>query len=800
MQGSGPPRIARGDLLALLALLVLIVCLFPEALLSGRAFFERDVFAVWLAQVEAFRRAVRAGVWPLWDDTLSFGQPLLANPNAQVLYPTTWLALALPPWTVYSLSVVGHMLLGGLGVYALARHLGVAREGAGAAACLWLGCGPLLSLVDVWHHLAGAAWMPWVLLGAEATVARPRARTAVLWGLAMAMQVFAGSPDFCVMTGVAIGARLVTVLVGGRDRRRVCLLAALAMAIGSCVSAPQWLTTLEAVSRADPFWRERGLRVLWSLHPASLVQLLLPVRFDVLGARGSPESALRLSDVWNPFLRSFHVGLVALALAAVGVAAGGGRRALFLSALLAFGLLYALGPHTPFYDLAVAALPPLRLLRYPSKATVPVALALCLLAGLGVHAAAASQRVSRLLSLVLATATFVAGGAWIVALGGAPFLTARPHPEAPPWSELLEANAGALGLGFAISAAALAVSLLGASRRRSWAPSGVALLGVAGLAAEGRGINSTVDTSFFRYRPEILEVVGEARRLYVWDYVLRVAGRSHPIEDAQVLLRTRPQGRWPQKVADALGFTTYLYPPIAGRFGLRGSFERDLLGLYPRGLSEMTKALRAVEDTPGFLRLLQIGAVDFVVALHAEGQEELLGAGQRLPSPFARPIFVFRVPGTRPRAYAVGSAIRVDGDAAFTRLLDPAFDPSCEVVLSDGGAVRSAPGFTGAAGIVEERPGRVTIEAELGAPGYLVYVATHDPGWRARVDGRDAAVVRANGLFLAVATDAGRHRVELAYAPRAIGFSLALALAGCAVAIFSCARPRGPGATESAAS
>ncbi|HET7292630.1 MAG TPA: YfhO family protein, partial [Vicinamibacteria bacterium] len=450
-------------------------------------------------------------------------------------------------------------------------------------------------------------------------------------------------------------------------------------------------------------------------------------------------------------------------------------------------------------DAAAGVVPPLRLLRYPSKAAVPAALALCLLSGLGVQAAAASRRGACLLSLALAGATLVAGAAWAIAVGGASCLTARPHPGSPTWSELLASSAEPLAVAFAASGLALAVSLLGQVGSRPWTPAAVALLGVGALVADGRRINPTVDGWFFQYRPEVVDVVGGGRRLYVWDYVLRVAGRSHLIEDAQALLRARPNPRWPQKVSDAVAFTTYLYPPIAGRFGLRGSYERDLLGLYPKGLSEMTKALRAVEDTPGFLRLLQVGAVDFVVALHAEGQEELLGPGRRLPSPFTRPIFVFAVPGARPRCYAVGSAVRLDGDAAFARLLAPEFDPSREIVLSDGGAELPTGEFTGVARLVDERPGRVAIDADLSAPGYVVYVATHDPGWRARVDGREAQTLRANGLFLAVAAGAGHHRVELVYVPRTLGAGLGLALGSLALAAFSFARPRGRAAGGRAA-
>ena len=50
----------------------------------------------------------------------------------------------------------------------------------------------------------------------------------------------------------------------------------------------------------------------------------------------------------------------------------------------ALGLVLSLGRHTPAYALLVRLLPPLAVLRYPSKALALVALAASLLAGMGV--------------------------------------------------------------------------------------------------------------------------------------------------------------------------------------------------------------------------------------------------------------------------------------------------------------------------------------------------------------------------------------------------------------------------------
>src|SRR5262249_40183181 len=155
-------------------------------------------------QAESFFRAIRAGSLPLWNPWFSFGEPMLANPSAQVLYPSTWLLSILPPWTVYTLYVVGHLGLGALGLYVLARSLGLSRPAAGIGAAVWMLSGPLLSLVNVWHHLGGACWMPWAMVAGRRAVRTLRACDAAVWGLVMAGQALAGSPDLSLLTAVAL--------------------------------------------------------------------------------------------------------------------------------------------------------------------------------------------------------------------------------------------------------------------------------------------------------------------------------------------------------------------------------------------------------------------------------------------------------------------------------------------------------------------------------------------------------------------------------------------------------------------
>jgi hypothetical protein len=83
---------------ALLVLTTLVVGLLPQFVLGGGVFFERDIHLAWQPQVESFVRSIALGAWPLWDRSMGFGQPLLADPSAQLLYPPSWLNLLMPPW------------------------------------------------------------------------------------------------------------------------------------------------------------------------------------------------------------------------------------------------------------------------------------------------------------------------------------------------------------------------------------------------------------------------------------------------------------------------------------------------------------------------------------------------------------------------------------------------------------------------------------------------------------------------------------------------------------------------------
>jgi hypothetical protein len=161
------------------------------------------------------------------------------------------------------------------------------------------------------------------------------------------------------------------------------------------------------------------------------------------------------------------------------------------------------------------------------------------------------------------------------------------------------------------------------------------------------------------------------------------------------------------------------------------------LGISPRELLDLDLLLLDSEETPSFLRMLRLGAIDYVIALHREGLEDLQLLGV-FPSPFARPIHVYRVPDPLPRVFAVGTARVLTGSAAHAALLDPGFDPRRELVLSEGAPVS---GCCAQSRLIEYAPDRIGVDVETTVPAYVVVVDAWAPGWRASVDGSPAPVL-----------------------------------------------------------
>jgi hypothetical protein len=757
---------APADRLAVATLAALVLLLFRPAVFGGQALFIRDISMVWYPQIESFVRCVAAGSPPLWDMYRGFGQPMLADPSTQVLYPPTWLNLVMSPWHYYTFFAVSHLVASAWGVYLLARRWGCSRGAAFVAGAVWSLSGPLLSFVSLWHHFAGAAWIPWVFLASDVALTTGRTSHAVAWGAVTALQILAGSADMVAITGLALLAYALAHHVRWRPprkqtNRRLASQGLIAALVALGLSAALWLPAAAFARGSLRAHLPAAERVIWSLHPAGLLGLICLIHWGDAPLLVKDAAAQR--DLQGPFLFSLYLGGPAAALAAAALV-GRARRSVTLACLALGALLVALGRYAGVYDAAVTLLPPLRIFRFPVKWVILAALAWSLLAGIGydVWRTAKHWDLRWMLGVVSPIALFAAA-----LTAGSLALEGRPG---------MAPLAGALLTGAGLFAAAALLALARCfGGRIGWAAApAIAVLVVGELAVRQQDIQLFAPRRLFTHRPEVLEVLRDLAdaRLYVYDYsVAAYPGQERGRDAWGYRLAGAPLDFSP-RAALVLGVQMYLNPPTAGRWGLFGSYDLDLLGLAPEPLARLTEYLRRAEGRPSHVRLLRMGGVRYVLALHRERWWDDLAPVAALPGLFTEPIQVLRVPDPLPRAYLVGGVRIADGEPAFSLLEDPGFDPSRELILA-GGTPRQPPAsFAGSSRITRLEPDRVEIEAELAEAGYLVLLDAYDAGWRASVDGQSVALQRANIAFRAVALPAGRHQVELVYRPSAVTYGL----------------------------
>jgi|CXWL01.1.fsa_nt_gi hypothetical protein len=758
------PRAQTGLLLLLLATLEFTS---KAAILMGTvALFERDLLFIYFPLVQATLRELSQGALPLLDPTSAFGQPLLANPDAQILYPPSWLRLLLPPALAYAWFVSLHSIFGALGVALLARRV----SGGSFAAALtggvaWLISGPLLSLAILWHHMSGASWIPWVWFALERVLGRERGRTDLALGAAVGAQILAGSAEMCAATLIVAAMRVIAVRQWGRWRTWI-----ISGTVTILLGAGVWLPVGELIMNTGRAAISEGTRTYWSMHPLNLFEFFLPI----------PIGALPLNALWRggvfegrePFLASMFFGAPILPLLLAALADSTLARSIRVPAFLGVtgGALAALGKHAVFYGFLVAALPLLKIFRYPSKAMVPVAVLICVFAGVGVVSLRRSSR-SRVAALV--------GIALLCVLG---FLLAGPLME-PIQRELMDhadsvrvaSRLRADLLGSLVILAVLVGFMAVKSPRVS-----VVLLVLVGLLQIRQtlvmqsGLNATVPSAVLGYRPEHLELMRPppGGRVYVYDYwgIRGKANRYVPLDNPMDWEGVKGL----EFGAAHLVATRHYLTPLTGAFwDVEYAWDGDMRMLFDRRLTALTLGIRRAEETPGFLRLLQIAGVHRVVSMHSQGMEalKLLAIKDFRP----RPIHIFEVPDPLPRAFVV-SGRQVGTGEDLVELTDYRFDPRTSVLVDRGPERSPAQGFTAEARITEERADRIRVETRSSHPGFLTVLLGTMPGWRVWVDGQPATLERANAIFIGAEVPSGDHVVEFRFLPlgAVVGVSLTM--------------------------
>jgi hypothetical protein len=745
-----PPR-RRAEALALLLLVALPFVVAGPALVTGRALSPAGNLLSgypwqWLGTAGSTNAAlgdvaqwfhpallwsgaeVRAGRFPLWVPHAYAGAPFFANPQTALLFPLTWLAWLLPAAPALTLITALKLVAAGLGMYWFLRaglRVGVP---AGLIGALGFECSTTLAGWVGWAFGSSIAVLP-LLFGALERARQPGRRGVALLAVAVALDVLAGYPQ-ATLHGLLVAGAWALARAPGADRAFLAR-AAGGAALGVGLAAVQVVPFLEYARESAVYaYRSQWMAAL-AVPPEAAITWLLPYAFGSAG-----EAWGR----WQFNIVSTHAGLVTLLLAPLGVAARGRPGAWFFTGLVA---VVAAVHHGLPGAAGLAALPGLalganlRLMPY-------LVFAVCALGALGADALARGEGGARAWPL---RAWFV-----VLALGGLAWVAM--HLDAPGAGRLAWPLTTQLGLALAgLTASALLALRWRAAGGAAW---GVALVAVQAVSAA---------TPALAYLPSV-----ESARLY-------------PETPALAWLRAQPPAR-------------VLMPGHVGLlYGLAEAHGYD--GLTPRRLAELVGSVgTGTAIVRGYLQnpLEGVGSEALSpAAVLASPVLDLLGVRHLMLPPGAGPVGahqtlvhdgpdarVYADPRALPRAFVVFRARCADDAAGLALVRERAVDVREEVVLA-GCAAPPLAGPPGPASVEvrESAPARVRLATETGAPGWLVLTDTWFPGWRARMDGADTRLWRADHAFRAVQVPAGRHEIEMRFEPVSLRLGAALsALAG----------------------
>lgn len=244
---------------------------------------------------------------------------------------------------------------------------------------------------------------------------------------------------------------------------------------------------------------------------------------------------------------------------------------------------------------------------------------------------------------------------------------------------------------------------------------------------------------------------------------------------------------WAFDRTDVRGRVRHEKATVGRSFPAGGFLGYRYLGVLKLPVRWTIDGLR-LEAVPGRFRisLYGLGLVDGItgraggLALPAAYLSDTVRLREEAATPRVR---VFAVNRGLGRAWVVDSLRRLGDEPTVLRFLREPTRRGVDTRREALVLAREAEGVELPAGsrssraeVAREAGGRIDLRAE--GPGFLVVTEGWDPGWRARVDGVPAPLLRTNAIHMGVVLEAGTHRVELLHYPR--GLTAGLVLAGLA--------------------
>jgi hypothetical protein len=663
---------------------------------------------------------LRSGAIPLWNPYQLCGLPFMAVPSAGLFYPGNFAHLPFDTGLATEIVLIAHQILGGLGMWLLARTLGLSASGALAGALTFMWSGWMIHSLGWPSRISNMSWLPVTVLAIERTIRGGRWAT---YGLIVAVscQLLNGATEYH-LHNMYVGALFATFRLP-RVASQVSLLVAGQRALillgcvtaGVALSAAQLMPSIELVGQ--------------TLRAGATLTLAQVRATGWIAPRVFLAGALESTGI---------VSVVAVSLLGLGLGLRfKGFRTLWLfslttaiaAALLVLGgSVFELYYKTPFGDM----------FRRPWKFLDIYVFAMSLMGAIALTRLDYWRwlRITQLWSRTGWIACTALLGAGLICLWRLD--TSNPYLAA---SLVLILLFGLISKAQIRMAVVLALLVMQGS---------ILFFGVSDSI-----VRLAEQSEVFDRRKDLLEGLKQAaghERIYISDgFTL-----CPDLTAKQGMLRRF------RSATDYQPLSMSRYATFFNRVSGERLARRLFAGSYRLG-----------EDSRW--PLMDLTSTRYYVVRRGTELDEFLFRSSRHPQSSGFQL-VRDPPGIRvyersrylPRAYYVPNA-RVVGSSeeVLAELAGAGLDPRRVVLLETApqqDVARPVPAeASGAAQILVDEPERVVVNVDTEQPGFLVLTDAFYPGWKAHADGRELHIHRANYLFRAVQIRPGRTRVTFKY-------------------------------------
>jgi hypothetical protein len=739
-------RLTKKDFFSFVLLGIFCLYVFRDIILRGHLLFGTDFFSFYLGMKQFLYDEIHQHhTIPGWNPFVFGGIPFWAHLESTIFYPLDILFWFMPPEKAYGYTVFLHVYLAGAFMFLFCRSLGVPTAGALVSALCFMLSGMMMATVydGQMFRVQAFTWLPLILFLVHRALSMngalfPSIMAGFFWGI----QMMSGAPQDALYTLIAV-ILFIPFMADWTFRHSSSALRAvktlgILLVVGFGVAAVQLVPSYEFIResvRGD--MKQYSLITMGSYPPEGVITWLMPHFYGRFA-----ENNFWVADVpWSVPLYNLYLGVLPVYLLFfLSPGESGSRRTTVFA--LALGLLcfvLALGSNTPLYEFIVM-LPGFDKVRAPSKIIILWALAMALLAGMGMHGLHRLSKGSLRRRLGIAFGVLLSVIALDAALHAERALTLKLFS---PFF-LDQAIPGQWGF---------AESLIRSEWHRFTILSAII---VFVIFVSVRGLLSMPLAASLLCGLLFLDLA----------YVNRGAVRH----DDRIYAEA---GRVKEELGAALGQDKTVFRVGSSKSGWGANFEM-YLGYQSVGGYNPLFLQRYYEYLNQYRFHGRPVPEGWIVFFYEEHDHHILMDLLNVKYEISHETKTLGLREThRPRAFLVSGAEVVEKkEEILDALIKPGFDPAQIVLLEKGtpevklprSGKESRPNL-GTVSIVSYRPDSIALSVHSISAALLFLSEVYYPGWKAYVDGQATEILRGNYLFRVLEVPEGQHEVRIVFDP-----------------------------------